>query len=268
MMQKSGKNILRIFNGDCACDAWKKVTGGREDHLVWRETYLEGPLPADGSLEDFERTRAEFLHSIVPEYPEEKLYQFLLSLDRKILSLTAQDSVLLYFDCCMYDMVMLARIMFLLQKSPAKVFLFCEDAVLGNEKELYTRPLNAFQQVTAKEIAIFAAAWQAILQGPAAVEKFNLADTAATLPHLARAMRRYSADHPADGSLGKSHQILRDLVCTEQLHSFPEIFRTFNAREQYPFLGDTACRRMLDTLVEQEILQNTGSADKPCYHGV
>ncbi len=257
--------VLYIFNGDCACEAWKKVTGGTADHLVWREVYLEGPLPADCPLEDFELARAKFLHRMVPEHPVENLHRFLLSLDRRLLSLTAADTVLLYFDCCMFDMVMLARIMFLLRDTPAKIHLFCEDAVLGNETELYTRPLSAFPTVTRDEIAIFAAAWQAILQGPAAVAAFNRSAAAREIPFLDGAMIRYGADHPADGSMGKTMQILCDLVCRENIHTFPEIFRAFNAQEKYPFMGDTSCRRLLDTLTEQQYLVNTGTADSPYY---
>ena len=54
------KNILYIFNGDCAFEAWKKSVGAEgKDFLVWRENYLEGPLPANVSLEAFEKTFTE-----------------------------------------------------------------------------------------------------------------------------------------------------------------------------------------------------------------
>ena len=264
-MQEQDKNILYIFNGDCAYQAWQKVTGGSAEALVWREVYLEGPLPADCPLEDFELARAEYLHTLVPEHPVENLHRYLLDLDRRLLSLTAQDTLLLYFDCCMYDMVMLARIMFLLKNTPATVHLFCEDAVLGNETELYTRPVTAFPRVSGEEIAIFADAWQAILHGPEAVAEFNRSAAALQIPFLAEAMIRYGEDHPADGSMGKSHRRLLHLVCRENLHTFPEIFRAFNAGEKYPFLGDTSCKLLLNTLVTQGHIVNTGTADMPYY---
>ncbi|MBR4957194.1 MAG: hypothetical protein IKZ31_05500, partial [Lentisphaeria bacterium] len=191
--------------------------------------------------------------------------RYLLNLDRRLLSLTAQDTLLLYFDCCMYDMVMLARIMFLLKNTPATVHLFCEDTVLGNEKELYTRPINEFPRVSEAEIAIFAEAWQAILHGPEAVAEFNRSAKIQQIPFLAAAMIRYGEDHPADGSMGKSLRRLLHLVCRENLHAFSEIFRAFNAGEKYPFLGDTSCKLLLNILVTQGHIVNTGTADMPYY---
>lgn len=46
---------------------------------VWRENYLEGPLLGNVSAEDFERIRAAFLYSCVPEYPGETLLLFCCS---------------------------------------------------------------------------------------------------------------------------------------------------------------------------------------------
>ena len=55
------------------------------------------------------------------------------------------------------------------------------------------------------------------------------------------------------------------LVCRENLHAFSEIFRAFNAGEKYPFLGDTSCKLLLDTLVTQGHIVNTCTADMPYY---
>ena len=264
MAEKSAKPLI-IFNGDCTCDAWRRA-GGTGDFLVWRENYLEGPLPADSPLEDFEAARAAFLHRCVPEYREDRLYDFLLSLDRRVLALTARDTVLLHFDCCMYDMVMLARILFLMKDSRAEVRLHCEaSAFPSRDGGLYRREPSAFPRLTRAEIAVFAAAWDAILHGAARVAAFNRSGKAEPLPFLAEAMRRYEADHPADGGMGETLRRLCALVCEERLAGFPEIFRAFNAREKYPFMGDTMCQRLLDELAARGLLQKAGTPDAPRY---
>ena len=51
---------LHILNGDAALELWKRC-GFRGQSLVWRETYLEGPLPDTDDLDVFREARAEYL---------------------------------------------------------------------------------------------------------------------------------------------------------------------------------------------------------------
>ena len=259
------ENILYIFNGDCAFEAWKNTVNAEgKEFLVWRENYLEGPLLNNISLEEFEKARAALLHTWVPEYPEERLYHYLLSMDKKLLSLTGKDTVMLYFDCCMYDMVMLCRIFSLLRETEAAVYLYCEDTVLGEEKELYEKDITSFRKMDKKSIHLYASAWDAIMQGGEAIGKFFFSGVAESEKYLMEGMKRYAEDHPCDGGMGKSEKILCSLV-EKGHHSFREIFRSFNANEKYPFMGDTMCLRLLDSLVEKKELQKEGSGMESFY---
>ena len=249
-MRMEGKNILYIFNGDCAFEAWKNSVGAEgKDFLVWRENYLEGPLLKNVSLEEFEKARAALIHTWVPEYSCERLYNYLLSMDKKLLSLTEKDIAVLYFDRCMYDIVMLCRIFSLLQGTKAEVRLFCEDTVLGREKELSQRDIASLRKLTAENISLYAAAWDAILHGAGAVENFNLSAVAEKETFLKEALLRYGEDHPASGSMGKSERRLCSIV-RGGIQDFAGIFKSFNAQEKYPFMGDTMCMRILDALAD------------------
>ena len=249
------KNVLCIFNGDFAFEAWKKCVGAEgKDFLVWRENYLEGPLPDNVSLEEFEKTRAALLHTWVPEYSEERLYKFLLSMDEKLLSLTEKDIVVLYFDRCVYDIVMLCRIFSLLRGTNAEVRLFCEDSVLGREKELWLRDIASLRKMSPENIALYASAWDAIVHGAEEVENFNRSAKAETETALKEALLRYGEDHPADGSMGKSEKILCSII-QSGVHGFSAVFKSFNAREKYPFMGDSMCMRMLDDLTKKGLLK-------------
>jgi hypothetical protein len=194
----------------------------------------------------------------------ENLHRYLLNLDRRLLSLTEQDTLLLYFDCCMYDMVMLARIMSLLQNTPATVHLFCEDAVLGNETELYTRPVNAFPRMSTEAIAIFAEAWLAILHGPETVAEFNRAAAAQPIPFLAEAMIRYGEDHPGGGKLGRSSRQLLEIV-NSGISAFPDIFQAFDKYEKYMFMGDTHCLRLLEQLADAGVIRKEANGKYPAF---
>ena len=248
-MGTEGKNILYIFNGDCAFEAWQKsVDAEGKNFLVWRENYLEGPLPANVPLEEFEKIRAALIHTWVPEYSCERLYNYLLSMDKKLLSLTEKDVVVLYFDCCMYDIVMLCRIFSLLRGTKAEVRLFCEDTVSGREKELYQKDIASLRKLAPEDISLYASAWDAILQGAEEVEKFNLSSKAEKEPVLKEGLLRYGEDHPSDGSMGKSERRLCSII-RSGIQEFAAVFKNFNAQEKYPFMGDSMCMRILDALV-------------------
>ena len=264
-MGTEGKNILYIFNGDCAFEAWQKsVDAEGKNFLVWRENYLEGPLPANVPLEEFEKTRAALIHTWVPEYSCERLYNYLLSMDKKLLSLTEKDIVVLYFDCCMYDIVMLCRIFSLLRGGKAEVRLFCEDTVLGREEEVYKRDIASLRKRAPETGSLYASAWDAILQGAQAVEKFNLSGMAEKEKFLAEGLRRYGEDHPVGAAMGKSEKILCSLV-ENGICSFREIFHSFLAQEKYPFMGDTMCLRLLDSLAERKFLRKEGTGMESFY---
>lgn len=55
---------LHILNGDLALNLWKQCdfTAGS---LVWKETYLEGPLPQTEDLHVFRNARAAHLYPAV-----------------------------------------------------------------------------------------------------------------------------------------------------------------------------------------------------------
>lgn len=60
---------LHIFNGDYALELWKNSNFDSEN-LVWRETYLEGPLPATDDLHQFRKARADFLPALAGLSPD------------------------------------------------------------------------------------------------------------------------------------------------------------------------------------------------------
>ncbi|MDD3154594.1 MAG: GrpB family protein [Victivallaceae bacterium] len=259
------RGVLYIFNGDRACNAWKKqrsrskINGTSNSSirdisfLVWRENYLEGPLPPlHTSNAAFEKIRAEFLHTCVPELSVERLQKFLLHLDDTVSSLTENDVAVLWFDVCMFDQVMLARILSLLHGTRAEIRLFCEDAVLGKSPEIFCRDIGTLRRLTEETIALYTEAWHAILGGPAGVHTFLAKDRAKAAPILAAAIRRYAEDHPLDARQpSRSERNLLAIIASGVDNTWPEIFHRFNAMEQHPFLGDTTCRRMLKSLAQE-----------------
>ena len=259
-------NTLLIFNGDHAYNC-RKQTFPAEDSctLVWRENYLEGPLPCGIPFDEFERIRAEFLHSCVPEYSEEQIYRALINHHTVLEKFkTPSCRIVLYFDCCMYDMIMLARIFHLLQKTQAEIRLFCEDAILGCSPEVFRKDIASLRTVPQKIAELYAYAWECVLQGPESIAQFNRNNSAKAEPFLAEAMLRYGEDHPADGGIGRSQKQLLEII-SSGTHTFPEIFQAFDKYEKYMFLGDTHCLRLLDGLAAQSLIRKTAPQQAEKY---
>ena len=244
---------LNVFNGDCAHDAWLK-SGGTEPSLVWRENYLEGRIPGlESSLAEFEQIRAEELHRLMPELNFDKLLSHLRHMDATITGLTARDSDILWFDACMYDQIMLSRILFLLNATSASVFLICEDVAWGDSPERFNACKNRASRLSRDDIALYASAWEAVSRDCKAIDKL-LADTEIIrFPFLAKALTRYREDFPGADGLGRSERQLLEIIRSGK-HDGMEIFRECGKHEEYPFMGDTMCLRLLEKLVKKGFL--------------
>ena len=247
---------LNIFNGDCSYNAWRK-TDADSAALVWRENYLEGRIPPPSTPPDeFARIRAQELHAMMPELDENKIFASLLSMNATLATLSAGDSAILWFDACMYDQTMLARIFFLLNNTPASVFLICED--IGEHPEIIAKQRDSAQRLTPSDIALYASAWEAIAGGFETLKQFNPGNR---FPFLTKALARYLEEYPDSNGLSKSERRLIEIVNSGKQNP-REIFREFNAREEYPFMGDTTCYRLLEKLKKGGHL----TAHKGTYH--
>eukprot|EP00831_Metopus_contortus_P058159 TRINITY_DN5037_c0_g1_i4.p1 TRINITY_DN5037_c0_g1~~TRINITY_DN5037_c0_g1_i4.p1 ORF type:complete len:261 (-),score=63.30 TRINITY_DN5037_c0_g1_i4:212-994(-) len=257
--------ILNVFNGECACDAWKK-SGGASPALTWRENYLEGHIPGlETPLADFERIRAEELHRLMPELDFEKLLDVLRNMDKTILELSENDSVFLWFDACMYDQIMLSRILFLLKDSPAAVFLICEDIAWGDSPELFADKMNCASPLDKSTIHIYASAWEAVARGAETLKRLLAAKSAEHLPFLAKALTRYQEEFPGVDGLGRSERQLLEIIRSGK-HTSSDIFLAFGTYEEHPFMGDTMCWRMLESMAEKGFLTIQSDEKEKIYH--
>ena len=121
---------LHILNGDCTQELWKE-RGFPAQSLVWRETYLEGPLPDTDDLDVFRNARAEYLSHFdeLAGIDKPRLYRHLQKMDESVLLLPEDATLMLWFDSCMFDQTILMRILYLLNRKDTaiNVFLYCCD---------------------------------------------------------------------------------------------------------------------------------------------
>ena len=251
---------LHILNGDFALELWQKCNFNAQS-LVWKETYLEGPLPVTEDYHTFRAARAEYLSHFaeLAEISQERLYKHLQKMDDAILELDSSSSLILWFDSCIFDQTLLMRILYLLKgKHPVlpQIFLYCcssncltlEDFQLG-----YSRKRQLFPA----DLDTAAKAWLAY-QSRNAQSMTQVAgeENFARLPEMKKALLRCADEVPDQNGLNRTQRQILQIV-TGGKRSFVEIFKGLDAFEEYPFLGDTACQRLLDQLVEKGLLAIT-----------
>ena len=248
---------LHILNGDYARELWKQC-GFKGQSLVWRETYLEGPLPDTDDLHVFRAARAEYLSHFaeLAGIGADRLYQYLRNLDETVLNLPDTAAVMLWFDSCIFDQTLLLRILYLLnrkKRESAAVFLYCcngnclqtDDFKHGYDRKI--RLLPGDLNIAEKAWRLFQRKDADGLRQLAGQENFE------HLPKMRKALLRCADEVPDRDGLTRTQRQIMKLVA-EGSHSFCEIFKGLDAFEEYPFLGDTACRRQLDALVGKGFL--------------
>lgn len=251
---------LHILNGDFALAIWEKCAFNARS-LVWKETYLEGPLPAGGDLSFFRTARAEFLSHFteVSDIGKERLYRHLQKMDEAVLNLPQTSTLMLWFDACIFDQTILMRILYLLdqkKKELPEIFLYCCSTNCLTLED-FQRGAAEKVRLTPTDLNTAAQAWLAYQQKNAGA--MNLLATQGNfknLPYMKKALLRCAEELPgADGLNRTQKQILQ--ILSKGKRSFEEIFSGLDAFEEYPFLGDTACLRLLDDLQKRGLLEIT-----------
>ena len=254
---------LHILNGDQALEFWKQC-GFKAQSLVWRETYLEGPLPATDDLNVFREARAEYLSHFdeLSGIGKSRLYRHLLKMDEAILLLPEDSTLMLWFDSCMFDQTILMRILSLLDRKKAlgNVFLYCCE---GNclEKADFMQGDSGKVQLLPYDWAVAGEAWHLFIRKDVdGIMRLLECEPFGRLPKMRKALLRCIDEIPDQKGLTRTQRQILELVAGGR-HTFMEIFKGLDDFEEYPFLGDTACQRLLDQLVRNGFL--TRSAD--CY---
>lgn len=252
---------LHILNGDFALKIWQEC-GFSGASMVWKETYIEGPLPQTDDLHVFRTARAEFLSHFaeISGLGTERLYRHLQKMDDAVLS---SSSLMLWFDSCIFDQTQLMRILYLLtlrQDELPTVFLYCCP---GNclAAEDFQRGKTEKIRLTSKDFQLASRAWHAF-QEKDREKMLSLVETEdfERLGAMKKALLRCAEDIPDSLGLNRTRRQILQLVA-EGCGSFIEIFKGLDRFEELPFLGDTACQRHLDFLVQNGFIKR----ENDCY---
>jgi len=249
---------LHILNGDHAFGPWEKC-GYDAQSLIWRETYLEGPLPETDDPDRFRKARAEYLSHFaeLADISESRLYQYLRNLDETILDLPEESTAVLWFDSCIFDQTLLMRILYLFKcrkNGKVNVFLYCceGNCLTANDFEQgYSRKVR----LQPSDLETAAEAWRLFQRKDAdGLLRFAGMGNFERMPKMKKALFRCAEEIQTDeNGLNRTQRQIVKLV-SEGAQTFPSIFRGLAAMEECPFLGDTACQRILDDLTQRGYL--------------
>ncbi|MBR2373501.1 MAG: DUF1835 domain-containing protein [Lentisphaeria bacterium] len=251
---------LHILNGDFALKLWQKC-GFQGKSLVWRETYLEGPLPETDDLIFFRSARAEFLSHFaeLAQLDKNILYKHLQIMDETLLDLPETAAIFLWFDACLFDQTILMRILYLLntwKKTPQDIFLYCCKSNCLTEDD-FKQGRSKMRRLLPQDLMTAGKAW-IYFQRKDAENMLDLAnqENFEHLPEMKKALLRCAEEIPDNSGLTRTQRQILQLVSNGK-SSFMEIFKGLDEFEEYPFLGDTSCQRHLDLLVEKNLLEIT-----------
>ena len=248
---------LHILNGDNALALLQKC-GFDGNSLVWRETYIEGPLPDTADLHVFRTARAGFLIQFaeLKDINFSRMYQHLKKMDDTLLELSENSAITLWFDSCMFDQTLLMRILYLLflKKCRHDIYLYCCDNYCLKEEDFRTGDSQKVRLLP-QDLEVAAKAWRLFVQKDAkgmirCAEQENFE----RLSKMKNALFRCAEEVPDSDGLNRTQRQILAMTAKKSL-SFPEIFKTLPDFEEYPFLGDTACLRLLDELVQKGLLK-------------
>ena len=251
---------LHILNGDFALVLWKKCAF-KAEYLVWKETYLEGPLPESCDLSVFRAARAEFLSHFaeISDIGKERLYRHLQRMDDAVLNLPEGSALMLWFDACIFDQTILMRILHLLKQKGTElpeIYLYCCSTNCLTIED-FERGMSEKICLTQADLDVSSRAWQAFLRKDSSAMKLLAGQGDFTnLPHMKKALLRCADEVPGFDGLNRTQRQILQIVSKGKC-SFNEIFTGLNVFEEYPFLGDTACLRLLEDLLKKGLLAIT-----------
>lgn len=248
--------FLHIHCGDASAQPLRdsSVPG---DILVWREIYVEGPVPGHLSVDDFCKVRAEYLsNSPGVAVTHESILEGSRTRYSMLAAAGKYEEVVLWFDSCMFDQTIMIHVIDLCAKHnwpDTKLSLICVDQDLGGlPTDKLVALLDTRHAITPDQVALAHAAWRAFTSDdPREIENVLQGDCAA-LPFLSDALFRHLEQYPSvtNGLSRTQSQILNAVANGSE--KLIDIFRAVHDMEQRPFMGDTSLWECIDELAGQK----------------
>jgi hypothetical protein len=248
-------SILHVTNGDSAVRPIEEAGIGGEV-IAWRDVLHDGPVPADLSLPELSRVRAEYLAGEDLGDAEALTKEF-AARDAAIARATDHDMVVLWFEWDLYDQLQLIQILDQLstidddelREAGTSIEMVSVAGYLG--ATAYDRFPDLWQSrepVTREMLDLGSEAWKAVRSAePTHVAELVERGTE-PLPFLAGALERFLEELPSvDNGLARSEQQLLEAIA-QGPKNFSEAFQIAARREERIYCGDLSAARYLERM--------------------
>jgi hypothetical protein len=230
--------------------------------MTWLDPLIEGPTPSGVTEQQWLELRAQQLTEIFPT-PAQAI-QALQNMDRRLAEFPEYQEVVLWFDACLYDQVVLCRqldwfsrqtlgrttlSLICIGEYPGKP-VFHGLGELSNEQLAGLLPQR--QPVSAVQTTLGVAAWQAYRSAdPTSIEHVLAGDTSA-LPYLAPALLKHLERFPTLlNGVNRMEQEILELVANGY-HRYDQIFHRLSDLEQPAYFGLSYLFDQLEPLASRE----------------
>ena len=186
---------------------------------AWPDVLHDGPTPL-ATGDEWIRARVGHFDALVPETPDEIFEQYRAN-DAVLESWRERDEVVFWLEHDLFDQLLLIRHLWWLTTNAAdraasrtRFSLICGSDYIGLLKPEQFGPLFAARRsITAEQIVVGSAAWEAFCSGtPTKIEPFA-AKHHDSLPYLAPALRRLLEEFPSTGNgLARSEQQILEVL--------------------------------------------------------
>ena len=219
---------------------------------AWPDVLHDGPTPL-ATGDEWIRARTGYLGALVPEPPDDIVAQYRAT-DAVLESWRERDEVVFWLEHDLFDQLLLIRHLWWIGANGAgargangaagangatRFSLVCGTDYIGLLKPEEFGPMfEARRRITAEQIAIGSAAWEAFCSDtPSRVEPFA-ARHHESLPYLAPALRRWLEEFPstANGLARSERQILE--VLAEGPRTPEQTFVAAARLEEAIYMGD------------------------------
>jgi hypothetical protein len=250
-MSSSAPRPLHVHCGDSSAGGLR-AAGVPGEVIVWCDLLHAGRLPPTDDPAAWRACRAEVLSaSTGGVQSRDACRAHLERQDAALARAGACAEVVLWFDACLYDQLILVRQLDHFARAPAppaRLSLLCVGEVPGMPRyrglgelrpDQFAALLPARHAVTPAESATARAAWAA-LRAPTFQPLLDLLAAGTTaLPYLEAALRRFLDELPAaDSGLTRLEREILEAVAAGA-HTPGRLFAAVSDREERPFFGDT-----------------------------
>lgn len=257
--RRESKGILHIHCGDSSAGSLRasQVPG---KIITWYDPLLQGPTPSGVSYEEWLHIRGQSLNEDGWFSSNEAAVQSLRDMDKNLEQFPRFDEVVLWFDACLFDQLILIRQLdWFAQRDlgKTKLSLICIGEFPGFKRfrglgELMPDKIATLMpqrhEVSKAETELAVRAWAAYRSPDLRAIEDVLAGDTSVLPYLGSALKRHLQRFPnSKNGLCRMQRKILELVKTEELN-FGPLFARLSEMDHPPFFGDNVVMACLQSM--------------------